>query len=83
MSFGIVAWLLGQMIVNVGMVLALLPVIGIPLPLISYGGSALLPDPGRPRPADRLRPPRAGGRPGARAAPPAPLGRARGPGPAA
>ncbi|QZY27960.1 putative lipid II flippase FtsW [Nocardioides coralli] len=43
MSFGIVAWLLGQMIVNVGMVLALLPVIGIPLPLISYGGSALLP----------------------------------------
>jgi cell division protein FtsW len=43
MSFGIVAWLIGQMMVNVGMVLALLPVIGIPLPLISYGGSALLP----------------------------------------
>jgi cell division protein FtsW len=43
MSFGLVAWLLGQMMVNVGMVLALLPVIGIPLPLISYGGSALLP----------------------------------------
>jgi cell division protein FtsW len=43
MTFGLVAWLLGQMIVNVGMVLALLPVIGIPLPLISYGGSALLP----------------------------------------
>ena len=31
------------MIINVGMVLALLPVIGIPLPLVSYGGSALLP----------------------------------------
>jgi cell division protein FtsW len=43
MTFGIVIWLLGQMIINVGMVLALLPVIGIPLPLISYGGSALLP----------------------------------------
>jgi len=43
MSFGIVAWLLGQMIINVGMVLALLPVIGIPMPLVSYGGSALLP----------------------------------------
>ncbi len=43
MSFGIVAWLLSQMIINVGMVLGLLPVIGIPLPLISYGGSALLP----------------------------------------
>jgi cell division protein FtsW len=43
MTFGIVVWLLGQMIINVGMVLALLPVIGIPLPLISYGGSALVP----------------------------------------
>ncbi len=42
-SFGIVVWLLGQMIVNVGMVLALLPVIGIPLPLVSYGGSGLVP----------------------------------------
>ncbi len=42
-SFGIVVWLLGQMMINVGMVLALLPVIGIPLPLVSYGGSALLP----------------------------------------
>ena len=43
MSFGIVVWLLGQMIINVGMVLALLPVIGIPLPLVSYGGSGLVP----------------------------------------
>lgn len=42
-SFGIVVWLLGQMIINVGMVLAMLPVIGIPLPLVSYGGSALVP----------------------------------------
>ncbi|GAA3812412.1 putative lipid II flippase FtsW [Nocardioides panacisoli] len=42
-SFGIAVWLLGQMIINVGMVLALLPVIGIPLPLVSYGGSSLLP----------------------------------------
>jgi cell division protein FtsW len=43
LCFGIVIWLLGQMIINVGMVLALLPVIGIPLPLVSYGGSALVP----------------------------------------
>jgi len=43
MTFGIVVWLLGQMIINVGMVLALGPVIGIPLPLVSYGGSALVP----------------------------------------
>jgi len=42
-TFGIVVWLLGQMMINVGMVLALLPVIGIPLPLVSYGGSSLLP----------------------------------------
>ena len=40
---GIVVWLLGQALINIGMVLGLLPVIGIPLPLISYGGSALLP----------------------------------------
>ena len=34
---------MSQMIINIGMVLALLPVIGIPLPLVSYGGSALVP----------------------------------------
>jgi cell division protein FtsW len=43
MTFGIVVWLLGQTMINIGMVLALLPVIGIPLPLVSYGGSALVP----------------------------------------
>lgn len=42
-TFGIVVWIIGQMMINVGMVLAVLPVIGIPLPIISYGGSALLP----------------------------------------
>jgi cell division protein FtsW len=42
-SAGIVIWLMCQTLINVGMVLGLLPVIGIPLPLISYGGSALLP----------------------------------------
>jgi cell division protein FtsW len=43
MTFGIVVWIIGQMMINVGMVLAVLPVIGIPLPLVSYGGSALVP----------------------------------------
>jgi cell division protein FtsW len=43
MAAGITVWITGQMMINVGMVLALLPVIGLPLPLVSYGGSALLP----------------------------------------
>ncbi|HET7351527.1 MAG TPA: putative lipid II flippase FtsW [Marmoricola sp.] len=43
LSAGVTIWLMSQMIINVGMVLALLPVIGIPLPLVSYGGSALVP----------------------------------------
>jgi cell division protein FtsW len=42
-SAGIVVWLLSQTLINIGMVLGLLPVIGIPLPLVSYGGSALVP----------------------------------------
>jgi cell division protein FtsW len=42
-TFGLVVWLVGQMMINVGMVLSMLPVIGIPLPLISYGGSSLVP----------------------------------------
>jgi len=40
---GITVWLVSQALINLGMVLGLLPVIGIPLPLVSYGGSALLP----------------------------------------
>jgi cell division protein FtsW len=43
MAAGITVWITAQMMINIGMVLALLPVIGIPLPLVSYGGSALLP----------------------------------------
>ena len=31
-----------QMAINIGMNLGLLPVIGIPLPLVSYGGSNLV-----------------------------------------
>lgn len=38
----VVAWLSGQLAINVGMVLGLLPTIGVPLPLMSYGGTALL-----------------------------------------
>ncbi|MBT2228753.1 putative lipid II flippase FtsW [Nonomuraea sp. NEAU-A123] len=39
----IVAWIVGQAIVNMGAVLGVVPITGIPLPLVSYGGSALLP----------------------------------------
>lgn len=38
----IAMWILGQAFVNMAMVLGLLPVIGVPLPFISYGGSALV-----------------------------------------
>ncbi len=39
---GIVAVLTFQIVVNVGMVIGLMPVTGIPLPLMSYGGSSVL-----------------------------------------
>lgn len=39
---GITIWIMVQAVINVGMVLGLLPVIGIPLPLISSGGSSLM-----------------------------------------
>ena len=38
----VAAWITGQMGINVGMVLGVLPTIGVPLPFISYGGSALV-----------------------------------------
>ncbi|NUR88540.1 MAG: putative lipid II flippase FtsW [Nonomuraea sp.] len=39
----VTAWIVGQAVVNMGAVLGVLPITGIPLPLVSYGGSALLP----------------------------------------
>ena len=36
-------WILVQALVNIGAVVGILPITGIPLPLVSYGGSALLP----------------------------------------
>jgi cell division protein FtsW len=40
---GVTAWLSVQAIVNIGAVIGVLPITGIPLPLVSYGGSALIP----------------------------------------
>ena len=39
---GITAWLLCQAIINVGAVAGVLPVTGVPLPFVSYGGSSLV-----------------------------------------
>ncbi|GGL40445.1 rod shape-determining protein RodA [Phycicoccus endophyticus] len=39
---GVAAWLAVQVLENVGMNLGLLPVTGLPLPFVSYGGSSML-----------------------------------------
>ena len=39
---GVMVWITFQAVVNIGSVIGLLPVIGVPLPLVSYGGSALV-----------------------------------------
>ncbi|GCE75766.1 putative lipid II flippase FtsW [Cellulomonas biazotea] len=39
---GILCWIIGQALVNIAVVIGLAPVIGLPLPLVSAGGSALI-----------------------------------------
>ena len=39
---GVMVWILAQAVINMGGVIGLLPVIGVPLPLVSSGGSALM-----------------------------------------
>lgn len=41
LAFGVTSMLLWQVAINIGMVMGLVPVVGIPLPLISYGGSSV------------------------------------------
>ncbi|MGH7311981.1 MAG: FtsW/RodA/SpoVE family cell cycle protein, partial [Candidatus Rokuibacteriota bacterium] len=41
-ALGVTSLLGIQMLINVGMVTGLLPVVGIPLPFMSYGGSSML-----------------------------------------
>lgn len=41
-AVGIVSWIFFQAFINIGAMLAVLPLTGIPLPFISYGGSALV-----------------------------------------
>ena len=42
LASGITAWLVGQAVLNIGAVIGLLPVTGVPLPFVSYGGTSLV-----------------------------------------
>ncbi|MBI4250625.1 putative lipid II flippase FtsW [Candidatus Uhrbacteria bacterium] len=41
-AVGIITWIVFQAFINIGAMLAVLPLTGIPLPFISYGGTALI-----------------------------------------
>lgn len=41
-SVGVLSYIFWHMFVNIGMVIGLLPIVGVPLPLLSYGGSSML-----------------------------------------
>jgi cell division protein FtsW len=42
LAAGITAWLVSQAIINIGAVAGVLPVTGVPLPFVSYGGTSLI-----------------------------------------
>lgn len=42
LAIGIVSWLVIQAIINIGGIINFMPMTGVPLPLVSYGGSAIL-----------------------------------------
>jgi cell division protein FtsW len=42
LAAGITAWLLSQAVINIGAVAGVLPVTGVPLPFVSYGGTSLI-----------------------------------------
>lgn len=39
---GVLIWLVGQAFINIGVVLGIFPVLGVPLPMVSSGGSAIV-----------------------------------------
>ncbi len=39
---GILVWIIGQAVLNIAVVTGMIPVIGVPLPFISYGGSSMI-----------------------------------------
>lgn len=42
LAVGATAWIVGQAVINMGAVTGLMPITGVPLPLVSFGGSALV-----------------------------------------
>ncbi len=42
LAFGVTIMIFWQIFINIGMVMGLMPVVGVPLPLISYGGSSVV-----------------------------------------
>jgi cell division protein FtsW len=42
LGVGLISWIAAEAILNIGAVLGVLPVTGIPLPFISFGGSSLM-----------------------------------------
>lgn len=41
-TYGVMVWMMTHVVINIGMNIGIMPVTGIPLPLMSYGGSHLL-----------------------------------------
>ncbi len=42
LTVGVMAYVFWHMFINIGMVIGVLPIVGIPLPLLSYGGTSML-----------------------------------------
>jgi len=42
LAIGVVVLLVGQVVINMGMAMGLMPITGMTLPLVSYGGSSLV-----------------------------------------
>jgi rod shape determining protein RodA len=42
LTVGVLAYIFWHVFINIGMVIGLLPIVGVPLPLLSYGGSSML-----------------------------------------
>ena len=42
LAFGVTAMMFWHVLINVGMVLGIMPVVGLPLPFLSYGGSSAI-----------------------------------------